>query len=262
MSYSDSKRFLFGLIILSVGLFSCNFSTNKTKSKDAVKVSIQEHNKILPDRYNVAILVTNGVFNTELTAPYDIFQHTQYRENIKAMNVFMVANTRELIRTFEGMYIKPDFDYLHDPLPHIDILVVPSSEHHMDSDLKDTAMIHWVAKVGKKAMFVTSHCDGAFVLAKAGLLDGLASTTFPADIKTFKQMFPSHQVYDNVTFVHDKNVITSAGGAKSFDAALYLVQILYGKVVADKIAKGLVIDWNLNTIPKVIVHQGNGYLTL
>lgn len=218
--------------------------------------------KILPERYNVAFLVMNGVFNTELTAPYDVFQHTQYRENIKSMNVFTVANTNDYIRTFEGLHIKPDYNYLEDDLPNIDILVVPSAEHHIDTDLKDTAMIAWVKDIGQKAMFVTSHCDGAFVLAQAGLLNGIACTTFPADIKSFKESFPSIRIYENVVLVHDKNVITSSGGAKSFDAALYLIQLLYGKAVTDKIAKGLVIDWDLNDVKKVVVHQGNGYSTL
>ena len=44
---------------------------------------------LAPDRYNVAFLIMDGVYNTELTAPYDIFQHTQYRD-VKAMNVFIV----------------------------------------------------------------------------------------------------------------------------------------------------------------------------
>ena len=248
------------ILLLTMILWSCKMNESDSKYK-AFKVSIKESNKIIQDRYNVAILVMNGVFNTELVAPYDVFQHTQYRENIKGMNVITVANTHDLIRTFEGLYIKPDFDYTHDPLPHIDVLIVPSAEHHLNDDLKDSAMIHWVRMIGDDAMFVTSHCDGAFVLAQAGLLDGVACTTFPADIKAFREKFPSLRVYDDVTFVHDKNIITSAGGAKSYDAALYLVQLLYGKAVADKIARGLVIDWNLNNVKKVIVHQGNGFST-
>lgn len=249
---------ILGLILL---FGNCQSSENNVKN-NSLKVSIKESNKIIQDRYNVAILVMNGVYNTELTASYDVFQHTQYRENIKSMNIITVANTHDLIRTFEGLYIKPDFDYTRDPMPHIDVLVVPSAEHHLNEDLKDTAMIQWVKQIGEQAMFVTSHCDGAFVLAKSGLLTGVACTTFPADAKTFKEMFPSLRVYDDVTFVHDKNIITSAGGAKAYDAALYLVQLLYGKVVADKIARGLVIDWDLNSVKKVIVHQGNGFSTL
>ena len=53
--------------------------------------------KLVENRYNVAFLIMDGVYNTEFTAPFDIFQHTQYRKNIKAMNTFTVANTLEPI---------------------------------------------------------------------------------------------------------------------------------------------------------------------
>ncbi|MGB5358815.1 MAG: DJ-1/PfpI family protein, partial [Eudoraea sp.] len=205
-----------------------------------------------PDNYNVAFLIMDGTYNTEFTAPYDIFQHTKYREGIKAMNTFTVANTLEPITTFEGLRILPDFDYLRDSLPPIDILVIPSAEHHLDSDLKDTAMLNFVKRVDKNALFMTSHCDGAFVLAKAGLLDKVTSTTFPSDIAKYRQMFPFLKVKDSVLFVHDGKYITSAGGAKSFEASLYLCEYLYGKEVAESLAKGLVIDWDINLISKSI----------
>ena len=194
----------------------------------------------------------DGVYNTEFTAPYDIFQHTQYRENIKAMNTFTVANTLEPITTFEGLKILPDFNYVTDSLPRIDILVIPSAEHHLDSDLQDTTMLNFVKKVDEKALFMTSHCDGAFVLAKAGLLDKVASTTFPADVGRYQEMFPQLEVKDSVLFVHDGKYITSAGGAKSFEASLYLAELLYGKEIAKSLAGGLVIDWNLEEVPRFI----------
>lgn len=208
-----------------------------------------------PNRYNVAFLIMDGTFNTEFTAPYDIFQHTVYRENIKAMNVFTVADTLAPITTFEGLKILPDYDYLRDSLPKIDILVVPSAEHHLDTDLDNKALISFVKKVDKEAMFITSHCDGAFVLAKAGLLNNVASTTFPSDIEKYKTMFPQLTVKDSVLFVHDEKYITSTGGAKSFEAALYLCEFLYGKEIAKGLAKGLVIDWNLEEIPHLVVND-------
>ncbi len=214
--------------------------------------AVREFPHLEPNRYNVAFLIMNGTYNTEYTAPYDIFQHTQYREGIKAMNTFTVANTLEPITTFEGLRILPDFDYTRDSIPKIDILVVPSAEHHLDSDLKDTIMIDFVKKVDKDAIYMTSHCDGAFVLAKADLLNNVMSTTFPSDIDTYKKMFPQLKVKDSVLFVHDGKYITSAGGAKSFEAALYLCEIMYGKSIAESIAKGLVIDWNLEEVPCVI----------
>ena len=211
--------------------------------------------ELAADRYNVAFLIMDGVYNTELTAPFDIFQHTIYRQGIKAMNVFLVANTLDPITSFEGLRMLPDFDYTQDDLPPIDILVVPSAEHHLDSDLEDKVMIEFVRKTAQDAQFVTSHCDGAFVLAKAGLLDGVESTTFPGDLDAYEKMFPELKVHRDVLFVHDGKYITSAGGAKSFEASLYLCEFLYGKEVADRLAGGLVIDWNLDEVPKVIVSK-------
>ncbi|WP_299362849.1 DJ-1/PfpI family protein [Winogradskyella sp.] len=209
--------------------------------------------KLEPNRYNVAFLIMDGVYNTELTAPYDIFQHTIFREGIKAMNVFTVANTDHPITTFEGLRLLPDFNYLTDALPKIDILVVPSAEHHLDTDLEDETMLNFISKVDEKAHFITSHCDGAFVLAKAGLLDGVVSTTFPSDIDKMREMFPGLDIRKDVLFVHDGKYITSAGGAKSFEAALYLSQLLYGKDIAESLAGGLVIDWDLQDVPHLVI---------
>ncbi|WCO02687.1 DJ-1/PfpI family protein [Psychroserpens ponticola] len=249
------------LLIFSIVIFiSCNTSEDKNKNSnnELLKQAQQkekEFPKLEPNRYNVAFLIMDGVFNTELTAPFDIFQHTIFRDSIKPMNVFTVANTDEPIVTFEGMRIIPDFNYLKDNLPKIDILVVPSAEHHLDTDLEDEAMIKFVRKIDAQAQFITSHCDGAFVLAQAGLLDNSVSTTFPGDIDTMRERFPNLDIRKDVLFVHDGKYITSAGGAKSFEAALYLCEFLYGKDIAESLAGGLVIDWNLETIPHTIIER-------
>jgi len=237
------KHFLMILMILTT-TFSCQHK----------EVRMPERPALVDGRYNVGILVMDGVFNTELTAPMDIFQHTIFREGIKAMNVFLVAEDEDIITTFEGMRIVPDYSYLDGNHPPIDILVVPSAEHHLDTDLDNEQLISWVAETGKKAQFVTSHCDGAFVLAKAGLLDDVASTTFPSDIPKYKKMFPDLDVKSDVMFVHDDKYITSAGGARSFDGALYLCEHLYGKQVAQSLAGGLVIDWQLEEVSHYIAH--------
>jgi len=226
---------------------------DKTVS-NIVSTSDKKYHEITlnPANYNVAFLIMDGVYNAELTAPFDIFHHTIFRDSIKAMNVFTVAKTREPILTFEGLRLLPDFDYLKDTLPPIDILVIPSAEHHLDKDLEDQAMIDFVKKAADEAQFVTSHCDGSFVLAKEGLLDVVVCTTFPSDVKALRKMFPRLTVQEEVLFVHEGKYITSAGGAKSFEAALYLCEHLYGKKVADQLAKGLVIDWDLGAVPHLI----------
>ncbi len=208
--------------------------------------------KSADDQYQVAFLIMDGVYNTELTAPFDIFQHTIFRDSIKSMNTFLIAKDMDIVTSFEGIRILPDYSYKKE-YPKIDILVVPSAEHHLDTDLDDEEMIEFVRNTAKDAQYVTSHCDGAFVLAKAGLLDGHASTTFPSDIQKYKEMFPNLEVISDVLFVHDGKYITSAGGAKSFEASLYLAEVLYGKKIADRLAKGLVIDWNLDNVAHKVI---------
>lgn len=242
----------FVLICLSCGHHS---EEKVVVESDTSAETVKEFPKLDPSRYNVAFLIMDGVYNTELTAPFDIFQHTIFRENIKAMNVFTVANSDDPVITFEGMRILPDFNYLKDSIPKIDILVVPSAEHHLDTDLEDEAMLDFVREADKTAQFVTSHCDGAFVLAKAGLLDNSVSTTFPSDIDAMREMFPELDIRKDVLFVHDGKYITSAGGAKSFEAALYLCEYLYGVEITRSLARGLVIDWKLDEVPHIVIEK-------
>ncbi len=195
----------------------------------------------LPDRpLQVGFLVVDGVYNSELTAPYDIFHHTVFHTE-PGMELFTVSPDGAPVTTFEGLEIRPHHSFAD--APAIDVLVVPSAEHSMDSDLENKEMIAWVSQVGAEARYVLSLCDGAFVLAQAGLLDGHAVTTFPGDQDRFAEMFPHLDLRRGPSFVHDRRLITSQGGAKSFDPAMYLVDHLYGEKVAHGIGRGMVIPW-------------------
>lgn len=229
----------FSLLVLTISwVMSC-----QQQSKGAGEMGPP----VLPTKkLNAAFLIVDGVYNSELIAPMDIFQHTIFHTD-KGIGVFTIAPKKDTITTFEGLNILPDYSF-EDAFPEIDILIVPSAKHSMDTDLENEALINFVKTNGKKAAYIFSLCDGAFVLAKASLLDQHECTTFPSDIDRFKKTFPQLTVHKEVSFVHDRNAITSAGGAKSYDAALYLTELLYGKKVADGIAKGLVIDWDLGQV--------------
>lgn len=194
-----------------------------------------------PDRpLQVGFLVIDGVYNSELMAPYDVFHHTAFHTK-PGMEVFTVSPDGEPVTSFEGLEIGAHYGF--GDAPSIDVLVVPSAEHNMDSDLENEELIRWVRETGKKARYVVSLCDGAFVLAKAGLLDGHAVTTFPGDQKRFAEMFPNLDLRVNVSFVHSGKALTSAGGAKSYDVAMYLVDYLYGEETAKGVGNGLIIPW-------------------
>ena len=227
------------LLLVSV---ICGCGTTVDQKLDQATINIHKAENKPMKKLNVGFLAIDGVYNSELMAPYDIFQHTIFHTDL-GMETFIVSPTKEPIVTFEGITITPHYSFKD--APDIDVLVVPSAEHNMDSDLEDENLISWVKAVGNHAQFVMSLCDGAFILAQAGLLDDVKCTTFPTDIAKFRETFPQLDVYEDISFVHDGKAITSAGGAKSYDPSLYLVEYLYGKQVAEGVGRGLVIDWNL-----------------
>ena len=187
-------------------------------------------------------LIVDGVYNTELTAPYDIFEHTDvHAAPLPGIKVFTVSPDGEPITTYEGIEIKPHYGFAD--APPIDILVVPSAGHSRDSDRENQELIAWVRDTGQSARYVMSLCWGAFILAEAGLLDGVASTTFPSDFDRFAETFPNIDLKRDVSFVHDGKALTSRGGVLSFDVAMYLVDHLYGEPAARGIGGGLLIDW-------------------
>ena len=248
-------------LILLLGLAACSSPSIESQNEftlaedDSIaETSLQLPKVERPTRTLYAgLLISDGVYNTELTAPMDIFHHSRFRSDT-AIEVFTIAKTGDIITSFEGLQIVPDYSF-QDSFPPIDILVVPSAEHHLDSDLEDTVLLNFVREVGTKARFVTSHCDGAFILAESGLLDGRECTTYPGDIDAFRDRYPTIPCHKEVLFVHDGKFITSAGGAKSFEAALYLHELLFGKEDTNLTAEGLVIDWNVNDVPCLLIPE-------
>ena len=240
---------LFLIAACSVVLLSC----------DGDKKTDLDVNASLPsvDHYNVGILIMDGVYNTELTAPYDIFQHTKFREGIKPMKVFTVSQNGGVVTSFEGMNVISDYSF--EDVPDIDILVIPAGEGHLGEDLENVQLVDWVQNASEGATYVTSHCDGAFLLAQSGLPDSTQVTTFPGDREELRKMFPHLIVHDDVLFVHDGKYITGVGGARSFEAALYLCDQLYGPEKTKELAKGMVLDWPIVGMKYLKIDQEIGH---
>jgi transcriptional regulator GlxA family with amidase domain len=195
------------------------------------------------DRPLVAgFVVVDGVYNTELIAPWDVFQHVRYHTADRpAIDVIAISPDGGPVTTAEGLRLLPDYGFAD--APPIDILVVPSAEGSRDRDLGNESLIGFVRERGRQARFVVSLCWGAFVLAEAGLLEDRACTTFPRDYQRFAESFPGAHLHVNVSFVHQGRFLTSEGGAPSYQAAMYLVDLLYGEAVAAGVGAGLLIPW-------------------
>jgi transcriptional regulator GlxA family with amidase domain len=107
--------------------------------------------------------------------------------------------------------------------------------------MEDADLIAWLRRMAVRTRRVTSVCTGAFLLARAGLLDGRRATTHWAHCEALAHGFPSVEVDPDPIFVRDGNVYTSAGVTAGIDLALALVEDDLGREVALQVARHLVV---------------------
>lgn len=182
----------------------------------------------------VAILLLEGAFISEPTAPFDIFAHLG-----ALVQVYFVGENMDPIQTYYGATMYPDYTLAK--APAADIIVLPSGKNSMTTDLKKTAVINWIKDGAKSAAWVTSHCWGAFLLCEAGLCDKRAVTTFPTHFKQLKTAYPMIEtVVEDKRIVQDGNLVTSNGGVAAYEAANWVLWKHWGENRAKKVAVGLV----------------------
>jgi transcriptional regulator GlxA family with amidase domain len=99
----------------------------------------------------------------------------------------------------------------------------------------------WLQNQAREAKRFGSVCNGAFVLAHAGLLDGKEVTTHWADAGRLAQEFPRACVQPDKIFVRDGRLFTSAGVTAGIDLCLSLVAEDWGHELAVRVAKRLVV---------------------
>jgi transcriptional regulator GlxA family with amidase domain len=182
----------------------------------------------------VGILLLNKPFITEFSGPLDVYHHVP-AEKIK---VFIVSDTDKEQVTYEGMPFRAN--YTIDNAPKIDVLVVPSGAGSLGEDQQNVPVINWIKKAASEAKFITSHCQGAFLLGKADLLNNKQATTFTANTDGLQKQYPACRVQADRRVVVDGNLVTSPGGLASYEASLYVVEQLFGKEQAMSIASALI----------------------
>lgn len=196
--------------------------------------SVVAQQKVETRPITVGILVLNKPYITEFAGPLDVYHHVPADK----LKVFMISDTEKELVTYEGMPFRANYTITN--APRIDVLVIPSGAGSLKDDLKNTRVINWIKEVARNAKFVTSHCEGAFLLGEAGLLNNKDATTFHSDIPALEVKYPLCRVRKDRRIVVDGNLITSAGGLASYEAALYVVEKLFGKEQAATVAKALV----------------------
>lgn len=106
--------------------------------------------------------------------------------------------------------------------PQLDVLLVPGGNGSR-AVAQNSQMVDWVRDQAAGAEWVTSVCTGARVLEAAGSLDGKRITTFHDAIPELRESGRAAEVLDDVRFVQDGNIITSAGVSAGIDMTLWLL---------------------------------------
>jgi len=122
----------------------------------------------------------------------------------------------------------------------IDTLVVVGGEGTRQA-LSDERLVGWIRTAAARSRRTTSVCTGAFLLARAGLLDGRRATTHWSQCDTLAAAFPAVTVDPDPIFVRDGDVWTSAGVTAGMDLALRLVEDDRGPALAREVARWLVL---------------------
>ena len=178
----------------------------------------------------IVFLLFPGITQLDFTAP------AQALSRMPGAVLAGAATSRAPIATDSGFSIVPTHDFAD--CPQADILCVPGG-HGVAAALDDAATIAFIERQATDAQWVTSVCTGAFLLGRAGLLQGRRATTHWA----YAHLLPlvgAEAVEARV--VEDGRVVTSGGVTSGLDFALTLIGRLRGPAVAQAIQLAIEYD--------------------
>ena len=203
---------------------------------------------------NVAIVVYENAEPLDWTGPYEVYNdaaHFAAVDGQPAFNVYMVSKTTAPVNA-QGLMVVPNYSIENAPVP--DIVVFPGGPS--GNITNDAAFFAWADKAAKGAEIAQSVCTGAFVLGKAGLLDGLEVTTFHGAIDGLAKQYPKAMVKNGRRYVDNGRVVTTAGISAGIDGSLHVVARLLGRRIADQVATYMEYHWS----PESYLATGYAYL--
>lgn len=193
----------------------------------------------------VGIFVFPDVEVLDFAGPYEVFT-TASRVFKRAkpqaevpFRVFTIGQRAEPFTARAGLPVLPEFTVENHP--PVDLLIVTGGV--VNAELEKPEVIRWIASVAARAPLTASVCTGAFLLARAGLLDGKRATTHWEDIGDLRRDFPQIEVLAGQHWVDEGNVVTSGGISAGIDMSLHLVERLAGRELAVKTATQMEFRW-------------------
>lgn len=175
----------------------------------------------------------------DFAGPFEVFSTASRLENQAKIDIFLIGETGQLVLARNGFTVKPDFAIAQHP--KIDLLIIPGGVH--TNELRKKQIIDWIREQAATGSYVASVCTGAFLLAEAGLLDGRTVTTHWEDIQALRSSYPNLTVAEDVRWVEDGAITTSAGISAGIDMSLSIVDKLFGIDLAKRTARQMDYPW-------------------
>lgn len=187
----------------------------------------------------VGILIYDGVEVLDFSGPYESFSTVNRvarrarKTTVDTFDVYTVARDLAIVHAREGYLVMPRYNF--DNAPKTDVLVVPGGIHDVAMECKQT--LDYVRRTSDEAIYTVSVCTGAFILARAGLLEGRQATTHWEDLQSLATMFPGIEVVGDARWVESPPFLTSEGVAAGIDVSLHLVAQITNTPLADATAR-------------------------
>jgi transcriptional regulator GlxA family with amidase domain len=179
----------------------------------------------------LGIPVYEGVNLLDVAGPYEMFSWA--RESTDLQTVIVSWDGRP-VTTVNGLRFEADASF--SDVPALDVLWTPGGDPKavtaIMSDL-ESPYLAYLRQVASGAQWVCSVCEGALLLARAGLLDGHRATTHWAAVECLKRFDGIEVDESRQRFVRSGNRLTGGGISSGLDEALELLTLLYGKAVAE-----------------------------
>ncbi|MFC9965840.1 GlxA family transcriptional regulator [Nocardia ignorata] len=190
--------------------------------------------------HRVAVLARTGVMPMELGIVHQIFGSARSADGERLYEVLTCAIEPGLVRTDADFAVA--VEHGNATLATADTIVVPAS-HELDevSDPTPDEIAEQLRLARAAGRRIASICTGAFVLARAGLLDGRRATTHWLSADRFRAAFPAVRVDAAVLFTEDDGIFTAAGEAAGIDLCLHLIRTDHGAAVAGDVARRTVV---------------------
>ena len=199
----------------------------------AVAVDARTETGSAAENHRVAVLVLEGAKPLDVGIPSQVFAHRAsmpYEVRVCGAEPGLVTGGDGLsYHVAEGL----------DALEHADTVFVPGYREPASTE-PPAAVVAALRAAHARGARLAAISTGAFALAATGLLDGRRATTHWHYTRALAQRHPLIRVDENVLFIDEGDVLTSAGAASGIDLCLHLVRRDHGVALSNRVARRLV----------------------